>query len=44
MCRELGIFYFIFIVERVRKLIMKGTTVFFFNLFYSACLRIAYFR
>ena len=29
MCRELGIFYFIFIVERVRKLIMKGTTVFF---------------
>ena len=30
MCRELGIFYFIFIVERVRKLIMKGTIVFFF--------------
>ena len=27
MCRELGIFYFIFIVERVRKLIMKGTIV-----------------
>ena len=38
-CGELGIFF----LERFRKLIMKGTIIFFLILFYSAHLRITYF-